>query len=139
MPNSSIRLIIDTNLWISFLITKDYSKLTSLLLSERIILIFSSELLEEFVNVSQRPKLQKYFSQSDIQLLTELIDSYAEFVSVKTNVEICRDEKDNFLLSLAVDSNASYLLTGDKDLLELKSIEETSILTITDFFNQVTS
>lgn len=139
MPNSPIRLIIDTNLWISFLITKDYSKLTSLLLSERIILIFSSELLEEFVNVSQRPKLQKYFSQSDIQLLTELIDSYAEFVSVKTNVAICRDEKDNFLLSLAVDSNASYLLTGDKDLLELKSIEETSILTITDFFNQVTS
>jgi putative PIN family toxin of toxin-antitoxin system len=139
MPNSPIRLIIDTNLWISFLITKDYSKLNSLLLSGRIILIFSSELLEEFVNVSQRPKLQKYFSQSDIQLLTELIDSYAEFVSVKTNVAICRDEKDNFLLSLAVDSNASYLLTGDKDLLELKSIEETSILTITDFFNQVTS
>jgi putative PIN family toxin of toxin-antitoxin system len=137
MPNSPVKLIIDTNLWISFLIRKDYSKLSSLLLSEQVVLIFSAELLQEFLNVSQRPKLQKYFSQTDISLLTKLIDTYAEFVTVTTNVLICRDEKDNFLLSLAIDSNANYLLTGDNDLLELRSIEQTSILTITDFFNQV--
>jgi putative PIN family toxin of toxin-antitoxin system len=137
MPNNSVKLIIDTNLWISFLIRKDYSKLNSLLLSKQIVLIFSEELLQEFLNVSQRPKLQKYFSQADISLLTKLIDTYAEFVTVTTNVSSCRDEKDNFLLSLAIDSSANYLVTGDNDLLDLRSIEQTTILTITEFFSQV--
>ena len=64
--------------------------------------------------------------------LLETIEEYAEFVEVKTIVATCRDKKDNFLLSLAADSNANYLLNGDNDLLTLKSQGKT---TITDFFN----
>ncbi|MFN8431438.1 MAG: putative toxin-antitoxin system toxin component, PIN family [Spirosomataceae bacterium] len=41
--------------------------------------------------------------------------------------------KDNFLLSLAVDSMADYLITGDKDLLELVNINKTKILTMSQF------
>jgi predicted nucleic acid-binding protein len=33
-------------------------------------------------------------------------------------------------LNLAVDSKAEYLATGDKDLLEIRNIEKTKILTI---------
>lgn len=54
-----------------------------------------------------------------------------------SDVTICRDEKDNFLLALAKDSGADYLITGDKDLLILKTIEKTKILTIVDFLNTV--
>jgi putative PIN family toxin of toxin-antitoxin system len=42
------RIIIDTNLWISFLITKDYSKLDEVIFSKQGILVFSQELLDEF-------------------------------------------------------------------------------------------
>jgi len=38
------------------------------------------------------------------------------------------------LLSLSVDGKADFLLTGDKDLLDLKKIGETTIITISDFF-----
>ena len=54
-------------------------------------------------------------------------------MKVKSNIEICRDEKDNFLLNLALDSKADYLLTGDKDLLILESIENTEIITFSEF------
>lgn len=37
-------------------------------------------------------------------------------VIIDTN--LCRDPKDNFLLSIAKDGNANYLLTGDNDLLD---------------------
>jgi uncharacterized protein len=50
------RIIIDTNLWISFLITKNYSKLDSILFSGNSKLIFSEELLTEFIDVIKRPK-----------------------------------------------------------------------------------
>jgi hypothetical protein len=37
------------------------------------------------------------------------------------------------LLSLSIDGNADFLLTGDKDLLELTPFGETTIITISDF------
>ena len=51
-------------------------------------------------------------------------------------VTICRDPNDNFLLALAKDGNADYLLTGDKDLLELKKSGKTKIKTITSFIDE---
>ena len=51
MENSSIRVIIDTNLWVSFLISKNYIELDKILTTDQITLIFSRELLEEFLNV----------------------------------------------------------------------------------------
>lgn len=49
------RIIIDTNLWISFLLSKDYTKLDKLFNSDSLVLLFSSELLDEFVEVARRP------------------------------------------------------------------------------------
>ena len=50
-----------------------------------------------------------------------------------STVEICRDPKDDFLLSLCIDGNAHYLLTGDKDLLALIKFGETNIVTFSHF------
>jgi uncharacterized protein len=136
MPKKVNKVIIDTNLWISFLITKDYIKLDELIISKKLILLFSQELLEEFVEVANRPKFKRYFSNSEIDELLEIIQEYAQFVNVKSNINLCRDLKDNFLLSLAADSNADFILTGDKDLLALKKFEKTIIITITDFLKQ---
>lgn len=49
---------------------------------------------------------------------------HAEHIEVKSVITACRDEKDNFLLSLAVDGKADFLITGDDDLLTLKKDEE---------------
>ena len=46
-----------------------------------------------------------------------------------------RDAKDLYLLSLAETVKANYILTGDKDLLVLHKHKQTTILTLTDFFN----
>ena len=127
------RIILDTNLWISFLITKDLSKLDNGIFTGEIILIFSQELLNEFITVVSRPKSKKYFSQEDIIEILDIIDQQAEFVEVRSDIKKCRDEKDNFLLSLAVDGNADFLITGDQDLLELKEIKKTQIVTINQY------
>jgi hypothetical protein len=48
----------------------------------------------------------------------------------KSQIKRCRDPKDNFLLSLAVDSGADYLATGDKDLLEIRKVGKTMIISL---------
>lgn len=130
MQNKSAKIIIDTNLWISFLISKNFNQLDEILFSKDVTLIFSEELMSEFLGVAKRPKFRKFFPQEDI----ENIQEYADFVEVKSEVSICRDVKDNFLLALSKDSNANFLITGDKDLLELETFEKTKIVTINSFF-----
>jgi uncharacterized protein len=82
MPNKIVRVIIDTNLWISFLITKDFSKLDEIILTKKCLLVFSEELLEEFLEVVKRPKFRRFFTQTDIENIIETIDEYAELVTV---------------------------------------------------------
>ena len=51
------------------------------------------------------------------------------FINITSEVSLCRDAKDNYLLALAKDSDANFLLTGDKDLLEIAKFENTEIVT----------
>lgn len=127
------KIVIDTNLWISYLITKGFKRLDKLIYSDKARLVFSQELIDEFIEVARRPKFRKYFSSNDIAKLLEIFDTYGELVKVKSNIKVCRDLKDNFLLSLSIDSQANFLITGDNDLLEIKNFGKTNILTITDF------
>ena len=87
--------------------------------------------------VAQRPKFQKYFAPADLQKLLAAIQPEAEFVSVTSNVSLCRDPKDNFLLALAVDAQATHLLTGDQDLLVLEKINDTQILSIASYLTDL--
>ena len=63
------RVVIDTNLWISFLLTKELSNLDNLFSPPIVTLIFSQELLEEFLEVARRPKFKKYFTLEDLEEL----------------------------------------------------------------------
>ncbi|MGM9509718.1 putative toxin-antitoxin system toxin component, PIN family [Larkinella sp. GY13] len=135
MPKRKHRVIIDTNLWISFLLTKNFSKLDNVFADQTLTLLFSQELLDEFIEVARRPKFKRYFSLADLQALVEQISLRAEFVTVTSEITICRDPKDNFLLALATDAKASHLITGDKDLLDLQKFENTAIMTIATYLS----
>jgi len=82
----NVKIILDTNLWISFLITKNYRHIDRFILSGKIKLIFSEELIEEFLSVTTRPKFKKYFSDRDVEELIELFDFYSELITVSSNV-----------------------------------------------------
>lgn len=126
------RLILDTNLWISYLISNRLINLDGFLEQGKVRLLFSEELLQEFMEVARRPKFSKYFSVADISQLLDAFDYFGELVEVTSEVNICRDPKDNFLLALAKDGQADYLITGDNDLLELKQFELTKIVAFSD-------
>ena len=131
-----IRFILDTNIWISFLITKSMKGIDRLIFNDKATLLFSNESMTEFIDVTSREKLKPYFTKDDIASLIDLIEEYGEIVEVKSKVDICRDKEDNFLLSLAKDGKADYLITGDKDLLILENFGKTKITNLTDFLKK---
>ena len=135
----SKRVILYTNLWISFLTSKNFTEIDNLVQAKNITLIFSNESLKEFIEVVKRPKFKKFFSKKDIEKLLDIFDQYAELIKVKSKIDICRDPKDNFLLNLAVDGKVDYLVTGDKDLLVLEKIKRTEIITYRNLIEKISS
>ncbi|MCB0494787.1 MAG: putative toxin-antitoxin system toxin component, PIN family [Cyclobacteriaceae bacterium] len=133
MPLKKDRGIIDTNLWISFLLTKNLAKIDTLFKENRVVLLFSQELLDEFIEVAERSKFSNYFSSEDLQNSLSKIRAKSEFIKVKSTIDLCRDIKDNFLVALANDGKATHLITGDKELLVLKTMNETEILTMSSY------
>ena len=133
----SKKVILDTNLWISFLISKRLNEIDDLVNDGHIKLIFSKESIEEFLTVAKRPKFKKYFTDNNINSLLRLFDRYGKLIKVSVAVSECRDYKDNFLLSLAVESNTDYLVSGDSDLLILKQIKKTNIINWSDFIKAI--
>jgi uncharacterized protein len=131
--SKALKLIIDTNLWVSFIISKKQHLIDQLLYSEEARLLFSKELIAEINQTITKPKLKKYFGTNALEEMLLAFDPFIDFIEVKSIVTLCRDEKDNFLLALAKDGDADYLLTGDKDLLDLKRFGKTKINTISEF------
>ena len=67
---TSKRLIIDTNLLISFLITKKLNELDKLFMDKGAKLLLSQELLLELLEVIKRPKFKNFFSEDETAQLT---------------------------------------------------------------------
>ena len=133
MTNKSVKVIFDTNVWISFLIGRRLAKIKQHISNDSIRVIVTEQLLTEIRTVTSREKLKKYFPKESVKELIELLETIAEKVEIKPTHFINRDPKDNFLLDLIDFSKADYLVTGDKDLLEHNPFKTAQILTPTEF------
>lgn len=131
--DNEIKVIVDTSLWISFLIGRKLSCLLSLLSHPNFELVVSQELLDEIREVSSRPKLMKYFSQEQIALLLDFMSEDTQLYQLENIMPRCREPKDDYLLELAIVSKADYLVTGDKDLLDLDKIGTCRIVSAIEF------
>jgi putative PIN family toxin of toxin-antitoxin system len=84
MPKSKpLKVIIDTNLWISFIISNKKSLLQPYLINEKIRLLFSNELLIEIQETIKKPRLKKYFGANALQELKwQVLLRCAEIVKI---------------------------------------------------------
>ena len=127
------RVVIDTNWWVSFVIKKYQNQLVRVLLDERIEIYCSSELEKEVRETLQSPRLIRILDPNTLQDFTDTFPKGLVMVNVVSKVNACRDWKDNFLLALSKDAKADYLISGDKDLLDMGKFDKTKILTLTEF------
>ncbi len=132
-----IRIVIDTNLYVSSMINQNSRlKLNLVLENPDIEILFDDSLLSELQEVISRPKFRKYISTEKIYTFLELLVERATFVETKSVVMYSPDPKDDFLLALCQDGKADYLLTGNKkDLLDLQNFGSTSIVSLSKFLD----
>ena len=133
-----MKIIIDTNVWISFLLGKRLASLQDIFANNEIKIYVSDTLLNEIRDVTRRKKFQDKINPDSLILLYELIQQRCISIATGEISEIyVRDPKDAFLLQMTHDVSADYLITGDQDLLILKNFEGTTILTFSEFLSYI--
>ncbi|OAB56611.1 PIN domain-containing protein [Phormidium willei BDU 130791] len=125
-------IVIDTNVLISAVLSPEG---TARKVLNRVYKSFkiaqSDETYQELVTRTYKHKFDKYISDEEREDFLKVVKHYSQFVKVESQVEICRDVDDNKFLELAIDSQAMFLITGDRDLLSLKYQVESQILIVT--------
>jgi hypothetical protein len=132
---TKIKLVIDTNVWISYVINRFNSNLNKVLLDHRFDIISSKQLSQEVNETLHNIALSKFIQENTRTEFLKVFSLATLEINVISDVKICRDSKDDFLLSLAMDSEADYMITGDKDLLILPTFNKTTIVTLKEFID----
>jgi putative PIN family toxin of toxin-antitoxin system len=124
------RFVVDPNVLISALLFKTSVPFRAIELAEKPgIILYSEATLNELEQVLNRKKFNKYLSLEDRQVFLLKFISTSELVSITEKIAVCRDEKDNKFLELAVSGNANVIVTGDLDLLVLNPFQAVEIVT----------
>lgn len=129
MPNTK-RIVLDTNTIISALLLRtSVSRQAFDKALDQGVVLASESTVAELVEVVKRPRFDPYVT------LERRIQFVAGFMHVLTIVSItetitdCRDAKDNKFLEVAVSGQADYLISGDRDLLEMSPYRGIAIMT----------
>ncbi len=129
------RVVIDSNVYVSAALFKGPPFLFfRLATKERLFEVIFSEFIETEV---KRVLSEKFsFSKLLLEKFIRLAWSKATFVTPRSTVNVCRDPADNHILECALEGQADFIVTGDKDLLTLKFFHNIQIVTPVDFIGK---
>jgi putative PIN family toxin of toxin-antitoxin system len=125
-----LRVVLDTNVLVSAIVSDGKPRqLFKKGIENQFSIVTSDPLLKELARVLRRPKFKT--RQREIQRITLALLGSAEVISVKTKLEVVReDPKDNMVVETAHDGNADFIVTGDSHLLKLQSFREIKITNV---------
>jgi putative PIN family toxin of toxin-antitoxin system len=129
-----MKVIIDCNVWISFLLGFQKEFMYEVLTDNHIDVYVCPQLIHEIRDVASRAKIQSRIGKDDLEQLFRLIKAYCINTNIiQQAIVSIRDSKDLYLLSLAETLEASYIISGDKDLLVLQEYKNVRIVSPAQF------
>ncbi len=128
MAVNTTRVLIDTNILISALVYGGKPQdLLELVIIKQITGITSLPLLVELVETLTR---KFNFSPQKVYQVERKIRKSFEFVRPTKTLDVVRDKDDNRVLEAAVEGDCDFIITGDRDLLELCKYKKIKIITV---------
>ncbi len=129
-----MRIILDTNVILSALITQGLSSRILDLCIDQHNLFISQFIIDE---VKDKLKSKFNITPKNIKKVLTFITSSFIIASPKGTIpDACRDKDDNNILLLSDFINADLIITGDKDLLSLKRYKHAIIITPRDYMEK---
>lgn len=128
------RVVLDTNILVSALLFRgEVSRLVELWKKGKIVPLISQATFKEFRDVLAYPK----FSLTEKEIKTIIEDEilpFFEIIDVQEEISgSCRDPKDDKFLACAISASADYIVSGDKDLCDMRMYKSIRIIKVSDF------
>ncbi len=137
-----MRIVIDPNLMVSYLLTHrgPIAQILDVHLARQdFTLLVCVQLVEELDRVLQYNKFQRYFNDETRLRFVALIAAVSEVVDIPDELpRVVHDPQDDYLIACALAGEANFILSGDKDLLVLKTVGKTQIVTARNFLEHLT-
>lgn len=131
-----MRVLLDTNVFVSAAISNGapHRILQDWLARRAFELIICPQLLAEVAEVlTERPKLRRWISLDDARALLDRLGAEADLVDDPDEIgPTTRDSDDDYLIALAHAHHATYIVSGDLDLLEWEEADP-PVLSPADF------
>lgn len=135
-----MRVLLDTNVLISFLLTPSHRGAVYLVMeaafSGRFTLLAPDRLLLELVQAANRKSYlaDRITAEMADGLVAAILEVAEVLPPLPDNIpSITRDPKDDYLLACALLNQADYLVTGDNDLLSIGDVGDLKIVSPTSF------
>ena len=133
-----MRVVIDTNVLISATFWTGKPKhLLNKVRQGEISFLTSDILLNELREVLVREDKPFKLSKSEAEQIVTEIRNFAEIIEIKHKLAVCKDEMDNRVLECAKDGKASFVISEDQHLLDLKSFRGVRIMTVSEFLHNL--
>lgn len=130
-----MRIVIDTNVVASGIVFGGKpERLLELAIKNDVEMCVSPQILAEYDEIIVRLSA-KYPNRTIAISLKDLTDN-ALLVSPSQTVTVCRDPDDNKFIECAMEGKCLYIVSGDNDLLDLRSYADVEIVTVAEFFEQ---
>ena len=112
-----IKIVIDTNIWVRGLLAgRTAIPVLEAWREGRFQVIASETLIEELIQVCQRPRFQNRINPKHVEVLRDQIHWRGIMVLGTVAVPDCRDPKDCPVLAAAIDGHADAIVSSDGDL-----------------------
>jgi len=129
-------VVLDTNIIVSAIIFKrEVSTLMALWHNEAIKPVITKGIFDEILAVLEYPKFKLTQQERDYIINEEIIPFFDVIEDNHPDISICIDKDDNKFISCALSAKAKYIISGDKELLEIKKYHDIHIISFNDFMN----
>jgi uncharacterized protein len=133
-PEEVIRVVLDTSVIISAMLFRgELSKMVTLWQRGRIIPIISRETFDELITVLKYPKFSLSSDEMKAMIQNEILPFFEIVESDKELRGVCRDPDDDKFISCAISARVKYIVSGDKNLSELKKYKTVKIISPAEF------
>lgn len=130
-----MRVVLDTNVFVSGIFWKgDSNRIINLWKERAIQLVTSMAIVEELIRV-----LKDFKIQMPEAMTREWIVSIVEnciMIDPKKKINICHDADDNKFIEAAVEGEVKFIITQDKHLLKVKKYNDVEIITPKEFLKK---
>ena len=132
-----MNIVCDTNVLISGILFGGHARQILRLASQGVITNFiSPEILRELEDVLLRPKFGLN-SEKVLGIISLTKGSFESVVTARRVSKILNDPDDNHILATASKADASFIISGDRHLLDLKEWEEIRMVSPAEFMEEI--